>query len=272
MFTGRVVGVGTIEGVTGEQVAVSAPKTAGCVRPGGSLNLAGVCVTLEHVTDSTLVARVSAETRRRSTFDACEPGQRVNLEPALALDDPLDGHLVLGHVDAVGRVTGADEEGSARRVWIRPPGRFMPRVAAKGSIAVDGVGFAVIEVVKDRFSVVLIPATLAWTTLGSLAAGDRVNLESDVVTRLATGHADAAAEVSRAVGALGWAGHISGRIGVEKAVTQVAAGRAVMVWDPDRETEGIVIFGGYRAPARGLHVPAHPPLRALDGAVRSPDP
>lgn len=245
MFTGRIEEIGTVEQLNGEQVVVHAPKAAGRVQVGGSLNVAGVCVTLEDAVAGTVTARLSAETRRRTTFDTCEPGRPVNLEPALAIGDPLDGHLVLGHVDAVGKVTGTDEQGAARRVWIRPPERFLPRIAAKGAIAVDGVSLSVAEVVRDRFSVVLVPATLEGTTLRHLAAGDRVNLESDVVARLAAARpAAASADVARAVGALGWAGHITGRTGAEKAVAQIAAGGAVVVWDPDREAEGDVIFAG----------------------------
>jgi 3,4-dihydroxy 2-butanone 4-phosphate synthase/3,4-dihydroxy 2-butanone 4-phosphate synthase/GTP cyclohydrolase II len=245
MFTGRIEEVGEIMSAADERIVVGAPRSASRVRPGGSLNVAGVCVTAEHVAGGMVTATVSAETRRRTTFDCCGPGQRVNLEPALAVGDPLDGHLVQGHVDAVGKVTGVDSQGSARRLWIRPAARMLPRVAAKGPIAVDGVSLAVAEVARDRFSVVLIPATLEQTTLGSLAAGDRVNLESDLVARLAAaGPLPGGANVARAVSSLGWAGHLSGRAGAEKAVTQLAAGGAVMVWDPDREVEGDVIFAG----------------------------
>jgi 3,4-dihydroxy 2-butanone 4-phosphate synthase len=248
MFTGRIDEVGEIESVTDDRIVVRAPKTAGRVKPGGSLNVAGVCVTAERVTDGTVTATVSAETRRRTTFDWCPPGTLVNLEPALAVGDPLDGHLVQGHVDAVGKVAAVESEGAARRIWIRPSARFLPRVAAKGPIAVDGVSLTVAELLRDRFSVVLIPATLEQTTLRALAAGDRVNLESDLVARLAGAgagdRAQAGADVARAVGSLGWAGHVSGRAGVQKAVAQLAAGGGVMVWDPDREAEGDVIFAG----------------------------
>jgi 3,4-dihydroxy 2-butanone 4-phosphate synthase len=245
MFTGRIDEIGEIDSVVDGRIVVRAPKSAGRVRAGGSLNVAGVRVTVEHIADGTVTATVSAETRRRTTFDRCRPGQLVNVEPALAVGDPLDGHLVQGHVDAVGKVASAAYQGSGCRVWIHPPDRFMPRVAAKGSIAVDGVSLAVAEVVRDRFSVVLIPATLERTTLAALAAGDRVNLESDLVARLTPAPpAAAGADVARAVGALGWAGHISGHAGAEKAVAQLAAGGGVMVWDPDREVEGDVIFAG----------------------------
>jgi 3,4-dihydroxy 2-butanone 4-phosphate synthase/3,4-dihydroxy 2-butanone 4-phosphate synthase/GTP cyclohydrolase II len=245
MFTGRIEEIGEIASVMDDRIVVRAPKSAGRVRPGGSLNVAGVRVTAEHFGDGVVTATVSAETRRRTTFDCCGPGLRVNVEPALAVGDPLDGHLVQGHVDAVGKVAGIDLQGAARRLWIRPSARVMPRVTAKGPIAVDGVSLAVAEVARDRFSVVLIPATLEQTTLGVLAVGDRVNLESDLVGRLAAARpAAAGADVARAVSSLGWAGHVSGRSGTEKAVAQLAAGGGVMVWDPDREVEGDVIFAG----------------------------
>jgi 3,4-dihydroxy 2-butanone 4-phosphate synthase/3,4-dihydroxy 2-butanone 4-phosphate synthase/GTP cyclohydrolase II len=245
MFTGHIEEIGEVEAFAGGRIVVRAPKSAGRVRPGGSLNVAGVSVTVEDAEGGAVSATVSAETRRRTTFDACQPGWQVNAEPALAVGDPLDGHLVQGHVDAVGKVTAIDDQGAGRRVWIKPPERFLPRVTAKGSIAVDGVSLAVAEVVRDRFSVVLIPATLERTTLRGLAAGDRVNLESDLVARLASARpAAAAADVARAVGSLGWAGRLEGRRGVEKAVTQLAAGGGIMVWDPDREAEGDVIFAG----------------------------
>jgi len=246
VFTGRITEIGEIESLIETRIVIRAPKTAGLVQTGGSLSIAGVGVTAEHVAGGAVTATVTAETRQRTTFDRCQPGLRVNVEAALALGDPLDGHLVQGHVDAVGKVAGIDGLGAGRRVWVRPPERFLRRVVAKGAVAVDGVSLAVAEVMRDRFSVVLIPATLEQTTLGGLAAGDRVNLESDLVGRLAAARpAAASADVARAIGSLGWAGHISGRAGAEKAVTQLTAGGGVMVWDPDREAEGDVIFSGF---------------------------
>ncbi|MGP4097138.1 riboflavin synthase [Nonomuraea sp. KM90] len=247
MFTGRIHEIGVIESVGSKGIIVRAAKCAGRLVPGGSLNVAGVCVTAERVEQDLVSTSISAETRRRTTFDQLlAPGLRVNLEAPLSVGDPLDGHLVQGHVDAVGKVVRIDNDlGVGKRLWIRPPDRFIRRIAAKGSIAVDGVSLTVAEIVKDRFSVVLIPSTLAGTTLADLSEGDRVNIESDVVSRLAAADpGSASANVARAVAALGWAGHLSGRIGVEKAVQQFAAGGAVMVWDPDREAEGDVIFAG----------------------------
>ncbi|MGP3934437.1 riboflavin synthase [Nonomuraea sp. KM88] len=247
MFTGRVHEIGVVESVGADDIGIRAAKCAGRLAAGGSLNVAGVRLTAQHVERDLISMSISTETRRRTTFDELRaPGRRVNLETPLTVGDPLDGHLVQGHVDGVGKVVRVDDgPGLGRRVWIRTPERFIGKITAKGSIAVDGVSLTVAEIVKDRLSVALIPSTLAGTTLASLSAGDRVNIESDVVSRLAAaGPASASAHVARAVAALGWAGHLSGRTGVEKAVRQVAAGGAVMVWDPAREVEGDVIFAG----------------------------
>jgi len=245
MFTGRIDEIGEVTGVSSTQIVVHAPKSAGRLKPGGSLTVSGVRLTVEEIADGHVAASLTEETRRRTTFDRCAGGERVNVETALALGDPLDGHLVQGHVDAVGKVASIDTAGTGRRIWIRPPDRFLRRVVAKGSIAVDGASLTVAEVARDRFSVVLIPATLQQTTLDTLAPGDRVNLESDLVARLVSaGSLTPAADIARAVGSLGWAGQLSGRVGVEKAVAQLAAGGGVMVWDPDREGEADVIFAG----------------------------
>ena len=110
---------------------------------------------------------------------------RVNLELPLRVGDPLGGHLVQGHVDAIGKVTLVeDDRVGGRRLWIRPPRRFMADVVAKGSVAVDGVSLTVAEMLGDRFSVALIPETLRRTNLGDARIGDRVNLEFDMIAKV----------------------------------------------------------------------------------------
>ncbi|HEY2999505.1 MAG TPA: 3,4-dihydroxy-2-butanone-4-phosphate synthase, partial [Acidimicrobiales bacterium] len=115
----------------------------------------------------------------------------------------------------------------------------------KGSVAVDGVSLTVAEIVRDRFSVALVPATLSETTLDGLDEGSRVNLESDVVGAIVRRWpAGATAALAAVVGALPWAGRLEGRVAVDKAAAQLAAGGAVVVWDPDREGEGDVVLAG----------------------------
>jgi 3,4-dihydroxy 2-butanone 4-phosphate synthase/3,4-dihydroxy 2-butanone 4-phosphate synthase/GTP cyclohydrolase II len=227
------------------RVEVRAPKTASALAPGGSVNVSGVCVTAEEVAGDRFRASLCAETQRRSTLASLQCGQRVNLERPLAAGDPLEGHLVQGHVDAVGKVMRVDEDAPGRRMWIRPPERTLAELVPKGSVAIDGVSLTVAEVVRDRFAVALIPSTLIETTLGDLAAGDRVNLETDLLGKLATRHGTSTQRaLARCVSNLPWAGIVSGAQGVEKVVTQFRAGGAVVVWDPDREQEGDVIFAG----------------------------
>ncbi len=245
MFTGRIREVGYVVDLDAEGVVVAAPKTAAGLEPGGSVCVSGVCLSATDVTPEGFRADVMAETRHRSVADEWAPGTPVNLEPPLCAGDPLDGHLVQGHVDAVGKVVGRNAEGPGRRLWIRPPRRFLDGLVAKGSVAVDGVSLTVAEVVRDRFSVALVPTTLAGTTLAAVEEGDRVNLETDVVGLVARRWPESpTAALAKVVGALPWAGRLEGRVAADKAVAQIAAGGGVVVWDPDLEGEGDVVFAG----------------------------
>jgi len=245
VYTGFIGEVARIVAVGADHLEVDAPKAAGRLRAGGSFSVAGVCVSAEEIDGVTIRCSLSEETRRRSTLGELAPGTRVNVELPLAAGDALEGHLVQGHVDAVGKVTRVDGQGAGRRVWIRPPERLAKELVAKGSIAVDGVSLTIAEIVRDRFSVALVPSTLESTTLGALEVGDRVNLETDLIGKLAARHGAATqAALARSVARVPWAGVVSGALGVEKVVAQIAAGGAALVWDPEREGEGDVIVAG----------------------------
>lgn len=247
MFTGSIREIGTVVSVGETLVAVGAPRVAAGTP--GAICLNGVGLTVEPGTRETHVlrARLSADTRRRSTLDHLRPGTRVNVEAALLVGEPLAGHLVQGNVDAVGKVVRTDDEAAGRRLWIKPPERFLPLIVAKGQIAVDGVSLTIAEVARDRFSVVLIPLTLHGTTLARLAVGDRVNLEPDLVTRLVRGRsAESVRAVTDVVAALPWAGQVFGAGGVQQALAQLAAGGAVVLRDPGRDGGGEVVFAGAR--------------------------
>lgn len=246
MFTGRVVEVGTVV-ATSPHLEVKAPSLSDRATVGDSIAVSGVCLTVVSCEDGRLAFTPSAETLHRSVLAEVSPGAAVNLEAALGVGDQLDGHLVQGHVDAVGKVTRVDEEaGGSRRLWIRPPKRFLDDLVAKGSVAVDGVSLTVAELLADRFSVSLIPITMTETTLDGLAAGNRVNLESDVLVKtIREGTAARRGEhVATTIAALPWAGELTGRRGVEKAAAQLADGGGVVVYDPDREGEADVVFAG----------------------------
>jgi 3,4-dihydroxy 2-butanone 4-phosphate synthase/3,4-dihydroxy 2-butanone 4-phosphate synthase/GTP cyclohydrolase II len=245
MFTGRITEVGTVTEAQ-HLLTIEAPKTAGSLSVGGSVNVDGACLSAVEVGESWFHVDVSPETVNRSTLASLRPGDRVNLELPLRVGDPLDGHLVQGHVDAVGKVTLVGEEtGGGRRVWIRPPRRFLDDIVAKGFIALEGVSVTVAEIVRDRFSVALIPITLRDTTLATLQAGHLVNLESDALVKSARElHATARLVTSRALAALPWSGELRGPAGVQKAAAQLAAGGAVVIYDPGREGEADIVFAG----------------------------
>jgi 3,4-dihydroxy 2-butanone 4-phosphate synthase len=247
MYTGWISEIGEIVERAGDRISVRAPKSAGLLEPGRSISVAGVCVSVEWIRDDVFAAYLSQETQRRSSLADHTVGRRVNLELPLAAGDGIEGHLVQGHVDAVGKVVKVEAEGTGRRVWIKPPERVVDDLVAKGSIAVDGASLTIAEVVRDRFSIALVPSTLADTTLSSLAEGDRVNLETDLIGKLVRHQSvQAGAALARAVRNSPWAGAVSGALGVEKVVQQFAAGGVVLVWDPERENEGDVICAGVR--------------------------
>ncbi|MGH9169985.1 MAG: riboflavin synthase [Acidimicrobiales bacterium] len=243
MFTGRISQVGLVCDLSADHIRVTAPKVAAA--SGGSIAINGVSLTVADVQGNDFVASLSEETRRRSTLPGLAVGSPVNLETALEVGKAFDGHLVQGHADGTGKVAKVDAEGAGRRVWIRTTGHVLSQLVPKGSVAVDGVSLTVAEVGRDRFSVALVPTTLAETTLSALEPGQRVNLETDLVAKLAlTAGASTGAALAAVVGALPWAGPLSGRLGVEKVLAHFAGGGGVVVFDPQRENEGDITFAG----------------------------
>ncbi|HZP94492.1 MAG TPA: riboflavin synthase [Burkholderiales bacterium] len=186
MFTGIVQTIGRVAsvapGAATAAVTVEAPEfDAGDIALGDSVCVDGVCLTVARKLPGRLAFDVSPETLAVTAGFAV--GREVNLEKSLRLSDPLGGHLVSGHVDGVGEVIEVREVEGNRAVIIRFPAALGRYLARKGSIAVNGVSLTVNTVGADRFSVNLIPHTLAVTNLKSLAAGSRVNLEVDLVAR-----------------------------------------------------------------------------------------
>jgi 3,4-dihydroxy 2-butanone 4-phosphate synthase/3,4-dihydroxy 2-butanone 4-phosphate synthase/GTP cyclohydrolase II len=249
MYSGRITETGTVI-ETGSHLVIEAHKTTTGLSVGGSVNVNGTCLSAVDVDGETgrFGVDISAETAKRSALGEVAHGAKVNLELPLRVGDPLDGHLVQGHTDAIGKVAKVDtEEGGSVRVWIRPPKRFLDEIVAKGSVAVDGVSLTVAELLKDRFSVALIPITQAETTLGDLQPGQRVNLESDLFVKSARDLWQSARLVAtRSLSALPRAGEMSGPTGVSKCINQLAAGGGVLIYDPQREAEADVVFAGAR--------------------------
>ncbi len=246
MYRGFISEVGRVIESSARELRVRAPKACAGLEAGGSVSVSGVCVSAVGHDTEVFRAVLSTETVRRSTLAGLAPGAAVNVELPLRVGDAIEGHLVQGHVDAIAKVLRVDEEPSGRRMWLRPPARFLESLVPKGSVTVDGVSLTVADAQRDRFAVALVPVTIASTTLGALAAGDRVNLEGDLLERLAARYEGRTrAALSRVVAAMPWKGCVSGRLGVEKVVAQIAAGGCVVVFDPAREAEGDVIAAGH---------------------------
>lgn len=186
MFTGLIRHLGTLSSRTpragGARLTLLAPEAilAGA-EPGASIAVNGACLTVVTRDDRSWSADLSEETLQRTTFGRLPNGALLHLEPALRVGDPLDGHLVSGHVDAVGTLLQRCE-GEGLWAFSMPP-ELAPMVAAKGSVAVDGISLTVVEAARDRFSVALIPETVRRTRLESMQPGTEVNLEADPVGR-----------------------------------------------------------------------------------------
>jgi 3,4-dihydroxy 2-butanone 4-phosphate synthase len=249
MYSGRITEIGTVI-ETGSRLVIEAQQTAAGLSAGGSVNVNGTCLSavLVDAEAGRFGVQLSAETATRSALADLAAGARVNLELPLRVGDALDGHLVQGHTDAIGKVAKIDaEHRGCARVWIRPPKRFLDEIVAKGSVAVDGVSLTIAEVLADRFSVALIPVTLADTTLADLRPEQRVGLESDLFVKSARELWQSARQVaSSSLAALPWAGELAGPAGVGKCAAHLAAGGGVLIYDPDREGEADVVFAGAR--------------------------
>ena len=186
MFTGLVQGLGRIDAIErsadGVRLTIETPLVSE-LRTGDSVAVNGVCLTATSLRNGSFVADAMNETLSRSSLGGLEAGARVNLELPLRAGDRLGGHVVQGHVDAVGELVSVAEDGFARRIRIEAPPDLLRYVIEKGSIAVDGVSLTVAECDSRSFTVSLIPETLQRTNLGHAGTGDRVNLEVDVLAK-----------------------------------------------------------------------------------------
>jgi riboflavin synthase len=190
MFTGIVTDVGTVRKAEQRgdlRLEIATGYDLDTVDLGASISCSGVCLTVVDRGDDWFAVDVSAETRSRTARDPWNEGARINLERSLRLGDELGGHIVMGHVDAVGEVVEARPEGDSVRILVRVPPDLGPMIAAKGSIALDGVSLTVNEVDDSgdgtRFSVNLIPHTADQTSFAAIAAGRQLNVEVDVLGR-----------------------------------------------------------------------------------------
>jgi riboflavin synthase len=191
MFTGLIRHLGTLEARSsrpgGARLRIAAPADLlARAEQGASIAVNGVCLTSVSVDGRAWEADLSEETLAKTTLGRLALGSKVQLEPALRVGDPLDGHLVSGHVDGIGQLLSRPQGqgGVAEGIWrFSMPAALAPMTAPKGSVAVDGISLTVVDCGTDWFTVALIPETVIRTALNHLRPGDPVNLEADPIGR-----------------------------------------------------------------------------------------
>lgn len=187
MFTGLVESLATVRELRpegpGVRLVINDAAIAGRSKIGDSIAINGCCLTVVELNGADMAFEAGAETLSRTNLGRLQPGSAVNLEASLRLGDSLGGHLVAGHVDAVGHLDRRDDDAQWSTMWFVVPHELTRQMASKGSIAIDGVSLTLVDVTDDSFSVALIPHTLSVTTLGQLRPGDVVNLETDLLAK-----------------------------------------------------------------------------------------
>ncbi|WP_144184956.1 riboflavin synthase [Elioraea rosea] len=189
MFTGLVTDLGTVRAIvpagtaTDLRLEIATAWNTAAIEFGASVACSGCCLTVVERGEGWMAFNASGETLSKTTLGRWRPGTRVNLERSLKVGDELGGHFVSGHVDGVGVAALAEPDGGSVRWRFRPPPALMQFIAAKGSVAVDGVSLTVNDVDADGFGVNIIPHTAAVTSFGALRPGDPVNLEVDMLAR-----------------------------------------------------------------------------------------
>ena len=185
MFTGMVEELGTIRairrGASSAVLSIGAGTILDDLKVGDSVAVNGVCLTATQVDGGGFTADVMHETLDRSSLARLAPGDKVNLERAMAAGGRFGGHIVSGHIDATGTITDRRRDDNAVWYTVSAPAALLRYVVEKGSIAIDGISLTVAAVEADRFSVSVIPHTAAVTVLGGKRPGDPVNLEADLI-------------------------------------------------------------------------------------------
>ncbi len=182
MFTGIIQAMGQVVTADSQKLCIAAVGLT-ALRPGDSVAVNGACLTVVAATGSTFHAQLSPQTCQQTMLGRLQVGERVNLEPALCLGEPLAGHLVSGHVDGMGEVVACTAAADCKRLTIHVPTALQRYLCARGALCVDGVSLTIAGVEDNACTASLVPYTLAHTTLGELPTGQAVNLEVDQLAR-----------------------------------------------------------------------------------------
>ena len=185
MFTGLILEMGEISSFKkrsgGAILSLKANEVASTAKKGDSISVNGVCLTVVSKNNNTLSFDLSEETLRCTNLGSLKTGNIANLEPSLRPDSKIGGHFVTGHVDAAGRIRSKVNIGDMMKVEIEAPSNVINFLVEKGSVAVDGISLTIVDILKDGFTVVIIPHTAKLTTIGFKGPGDTVNIEVDIL-------------------------------------------------------------------------------------------
>jgi riboflavin synthase len=185
LFTGLILEIGEISSFKkrsgGAILSLKANEVASTAKKGDSISVNGVCLTIVSKNNNTLSFDLSEETLRCTNLGSLKTGDIVNLEPSLSPDSKIGGHFVTGHVDAAGRIRSKVNIGDMMKVEIKAPANIINFLVEKGSVAVDGISLTIVDILKDGFTVVIIPHTAKLTTMGFKVPGDTVNIEVDIL-------------------------------------------------------------------------------------------
>jgi len=185
LFTGLIIEMGEITSVRkrsgGAILSLRAINIASDAKQGDSISVNGVCLTVVSKDNNILSFDLSEETLQSTNLGSLKTGDVINLEPSLSTDSKIGGHFVTGHVDAVGKIRSKVRIGDMVKVEIEAPANVMNFLVEKGSVSVDGISLTVVDILKDSFTVVIIPHTAKFTTMGVKGRGNTVNIEADIL-------------------------------------------------------------------------------------------
>ena len=192
MFTGIIEGTGIIKSIVKikdtnrsaeSRIEIDLGKLTKGLQVGDSVNVNGTCLTTTRIMKNNAYFEVVKETMKRTSLGMLEIGDHVNVERSLRINDRIEGHIVLGHIDGVGEIKGIVKKPSETKIWISANKEIAKFLVSKGSVALDGISFTIVDVCKNKFSIALVPHTLAVTTFKNKLKGDKVNIEVDILSR-----------------------------------------------------------------------------------------
>jgi riboflavin synthase len=192
MFTGIVEATGIVKSIVkikdtnrtaDNKIGIDLGNLSKGLQVGDSVNVNGTCLTATRILKSIAYFEAVKETMKRTSLGMLKVGDHVNLERSLKISDRIEGHIVLGHIDGVGKIEDIVKIPSETKIWINVKKGIAKFLVPKGSVALDGISFTIVDIMKSKFSIALVPHTLAVTTFKDKQKGDKVNIEIDILTK-----------------------------------------------------------------------------------------